>query len=197
MGKDKYENEELLKYAFPEDIWFHVSNLSSAHVYVRLPKGKTFEDLPQEVIEDCAQLVKANSIQGSKEPSVLVDYTPWTNLKKTQDMGVGVVAFHDMKLVKKIKVQKSKEILSRLNKTKIEKNVDLKQMREDYDKEVRAENKRLLEEQKRKEREEIERKKQEEDLLHYKAFMQEDKMRSNKHMEVNYKSANDYEEDFM
>lgn len=21
MGKDKYENEELLKYAFPEDIW--------------------------------------------------------------------------------------------------------------------------------------------------------------------------------
>jgi hypothetical protein len=41
-----------------------VSNFSSAHVYVRLPKGKTIEDLPQEVIEDCAQLAKANSIQG-------------------------------------------------------------------------------------------------------------------------------------
>lgn len=22
MGKDKYENEELLKYGFPEDVWY-------------------------------------------------------------------------------------------------------------------------------------------------------------------------------
>lgn len=37
MGKDKYENEELIKYAWPDcDIWFHVDNLSSAHVYLRL-----------------------------------------------------------------------------------------------------------------------------------------------------------------
>ena len=32
MGKDKFENEELLKYGWPEDIWFHVDNYSSAHV---------------------------------------------------------------------------------------------------------------------------------------------------------------------
>jgi len=25
MGKDKYENEDLIKYGWPEDIWFHVS----------------------------------------------------------------------------------------------------------------------------------------------------------------------------
>jgi len=37
MGKDKYENEELIEYAWPDtDIWFHVENLSSAHVYLRL-----------------------------------------------------------------------------------------------------------------------------------------------------------------
>jgi predicted ribosome quality control (RQC) complex YloA/Tae2 family protein len=42
MGKDKYENEELLKYGFPvkflfkEDLWFHVKDYSSAHVYLRL-----------------------------------------------------------------------------------------------------------------------------------------------------------------
>ena len=29
MGKDKYENESLIKYGWPEDIWFHVDNLSS------------------------------------------------------------------------------------------------------------------------------------------------------------------------
>lgn len=26
MGIDKFENEDLLKYAFEEDVWFHVSS---------------------------------------------------------------------------------------------------------------------------------------------------------------------------
>jgi hypothetical protein len=37
MGKDKHENEGLIKHGWPEDVWFHVDNLSSAHVYLRLP----------------------------------------------------------------------------------------------------------------------------------------------------------------
>lgn len=42
MGKDKYENEDLIKYAWPDrDIWFHVAELSSAHVYIRVPEGFT------------------------------------------------------------------------------------------------------------------------------------------------------------
>ena len=40
MGKDKHENEDLIKYGLPEDIWFHVENLSSAHVYLRLEQGQ-------------------------------------------------------------------------------------------------------------------------------------------------------------
>jgi predicted ribosome quality control (RQC) complex YloA/Tae2 family protein len=36
VGKDKFENEDLIKYGWPEDIWFHVDNISSPHVYVRL-----------------------------------------------------------------------------------------------------------------------------------------------------------------
>jgi hypothetical protein len=36
MGKDKMENEKLLKYGWPEDVWFHVDDLSSAHVYLRM-----------------------------------------------------------------------------------------------------------------------------------------------------------------
>lgn len=64
MGKDKYENEELLKFFFPEDIWFHVDNLSSAHVYLRLKKGETFENIEQNLLDECCQLVKENSIEG-------------------------------------------------------------------------------------------------------------------------------------
>ena len=30
--------QELIKYAWPEDIWYHVDKESSAHVYIRLPR---------------------------------------------------------------------------------------------------------------------------------------------------------------
>ena len=38
---------------------------------------------------ECAQLVKANSIEGCKKKEVYVVYTRWRNLKKTSDMVVG------------------------------------------------------------------------------------------------------------
>ncbi len=66
-----------------------MDDLSSAHVYLRLPKDKTLDDIPAETLEDCAQLVKANSIQGCKLSTVDVVYTPWANLRKTASMEVG------------------------------------------------------------------------------------------------------------
>ena len=45
---------------------FHVDKLSSAHVYLRLKEGETLDDIPANVLEDAAQLVKANSIQVHK-----------------------------------------------------------------------------------------------------------------------------------
>ena len=38
--------------------------MSSAHVYVRLQKGQTIDGISEGLLEDCVQLVKANSIQG-------------------------------------------------------------------------------------------------------------------------------------
>ena len=64
MGRDKEENEELIEHGLPIDVWFHVDNLSSAHVYLRLKEGQTIDDIPEDVLQDCLQLVKANSIQG-------------------------------------------------------------------------------------------------------------------------------------
>ena len=67
-------DEELLKYGLPTDVWFHVeqvsllvrthrSKLSSAHVYLRQTSG-TWDKLPLALVDDAAQLVKANSIEG-------------------------------------------------------------------------------------------------------------------------------------
>ena len=55
MGKDKFENEELLKYGFPEDIWFHVDNFSSAHVYLRLnpEENEDFNNIPESCLREC------------------------------------------------------------------------------------------------------------------------------------------------
>jgi hypothetical protein len=44
---------------------FHVDDLPSPHAYVRLEKGKTIDDIPEDVLEDCCQLVKNGSFQGT------------------------------------------------------------------------------------------------------------------------------------
>ena len=56
MGKDKFENEELIKYAWPDcDVWFHVAELSSAHVYLRVPETiQSLKDIPDELVQECA-----------------------------------------------------------------------------------------------------------------------------------------------
>lgn len=105
MGKDKYENEDLIKWAIKEDYWFHVDDLSSAHVYLKPPLGPddqplwSLDSIPEDLVLDCAQLVKANSIEGCKMNGVRVVYTPASNLRKEQGFAVGQVAFHNNKLV--------------------------------------------------------------------------------------------------
>ncbi|KAI8986153.1 hypothetical protein BD414DRAFT_50952 [Trametes punicea] len=151
MGKDKFENEDLIKYAWPEDVWFHVDKLSSAHVYLRMPEGMSWEAIPEPLLVDCAQLVKANSIEGNKKDNLTIIYTPADNLKKTGDMAVGQVSFHNDKRVKRgmvlIRVQSSdfvvaysgavhipkrdNTVVNRLNKTKVERQVDHEQERID------------------------------------------------------------------
>jgi len=182
MGKDKFENEQLIAYGFPEDIWFHVDDLSSAHVYLRLPRGKTIHDIPEGVLEDCTQLVKHNSISGCKLPTVSVVYTPWSNLKKTQGMEVGQVGFHDESLVIKYKVQKKlPQVVKNLLKSKEEKDdVDLKALFDARDGELRREERIKKEEAKRQEKQAIEENKKKKELQSYAGFMDEEKMSSNK-----------------
>ena len=124
-----FPDEELIRWMWPEDVWFHVDKLSSAHVYLRLKEviqkfvsllrlivsiyelrfltyrslrhhlkfpiyqiqGETLDDVPKSIIEDAAQLVKYNSIQGNKMNDIDVVYTMWNNLQKTDGMDVGQV----------------------------------------------------------------------------------------------------------
>ncbi|KAF2458944.1 hypothetical protein BDY21DRAFT_339354 [Lineolata rhizophorae] len=138
VGKDKFENEELIKFGWEEDVWFHVDNLSSAHIYLRLRDGETWDNIRDELVQDCAQLTKANSIEGNKKDNITVIYTTWSNLKKDGSMAVGQVSFKDNKKVKRVHVaQRENSIVNRLNKTKVEKFPNLREERENRQKELR------------------------------------------------------------
>ncbi|CAA2971024.1 coiled-coil domain-containing protein 25 isoform X2 [Olea europaea var. sylvestris] len=172
--------------------------MSSAHVYLRLHKGQTIDDISEGVLEDCAQLVKANSIQGNKVNNVDIVYTPWQNLKKTASMDVGQVGFHNSKMVRTVRVEKRiNEIVNRLNRTKVERTPDLKAEREAVNAAERAEKKQHIREKKRKEElERLEKEKQAE-LRSYKNLMVAEKMTSNKDIASTKKSLQELEEDFM
>jgi predicted ribosome quality control (RQC) complex YloA/Tae2 family protein len=148
MGKDKFENEELIKYGLPIDIWFHVEDMSSAHVYLRLPDGITLDTIPKDTLLDCCQLVKENSRDGKKKEKVSVCYTPWENLKKTSTMEVGEVGFKDDKQVRVVSgISRDLEILKKLKKTMSEKIVDLEAEKDSYNLEVGNKKKKFYEEQ--------------------------------------------------
>ena len=52
-------------------------------------------DIPADVLEDVAQLTKANSIKGCKMTNINIVYTMHSNLRKTAGMATGQVAFFD------------------------------------------------------------------------------------------------------
>ncbi|KAK4086751.1 Coiled-coil domain-containing protein 25 [Purpureocillium lilacinum] len=145
VGKDKFENEDLIKYGWEEDV--------CAHIYLRMQEGQTWDNLPEDLVTDLAQLTKANSIEGNKKDNITIIYTPWSNLKKDGSMDVGQLIHEPVLLhceaglsdlknvppqVKRVLVpQRENPIVNRLNKTKVEKKPDLKQERDDRLKELR------------------------------------------------------------
>lgn len=183
MGRDKYENDSLIQYGWPEDIWFHVDNYSSAHVYVRMPPGKTMADLTPEMIEECSELTRANSIQACKLSDVRVLYMPWSNLKKTKAMEVGQVASHDESLRRyyTLREKKNTAMLNKLEKTKVTKdNVDFRALREERDELERKAQRSAKLAQDEAERLEAESKKRAEEIRTYQGLMQDKNMRSNR-----------------
>ncbi|KAG8039493.1 hypothetical protein G9C98_008136 [Cotesia typhae] len=180
MGVDKHENEDLIKWGWPEDIWFHVDKFSSAHVYLRLAPGQSIDDVPSSVLDDAAQLVKANSIEGNKVNDIDVVYTMWANLKKTPGMEVGQVGFHKEKEVRKIHVPKRiNTIVNRLNKTKRSETPNLRALREQRDRNEREDKKKLQRELREKEKAEKKQREEEAEIKSYSSLFSHSKMTAN------------------
>lgn len=189
MGKDKFENEELLKYGFPEDIWFHVDKFSSAHVYLRLPPGsmdmmgckdkdaaklklkEALDSVPAAVVNEMCQLTKANSIDGCKMAEVDVVYTPFLNLRKEERMDTGQVGFKDEAFRILMKhVEKDKVMIKTIEKTRNEKllgKVNLSEEKDQRDTEERARKKKAISQEKERQKEETRQQEEEKALRSY------------------------------
>lgn len=103
-----------------------------------MPEGQSWDTIDAALLKDCAQLTKANSIEGNKKDNVNIVYTPWSNLKKDGSMAAGQVGFKDGKKVKRILVPaRENPIVNRLNKTKVEKFPNLREEKEAREKELR------------------------------------------------------------
>lgn len=144
---------------------------------------------------DCCQLVKANSIEGTKLNNVRIVYTPVSNLKKENGYEIGQVSFHSSKAIRYTSVPKKiNEIVNRLNKTKEERQVDfaadkLARQKEESGRKRAEEAKAKLASIK-----EADKKKAEAEMMSYGTVMKGDKMSTNRFDEpVDIQS---YEEDF-
>lgn len=130
MGKDKFENDPLIRKSHPKNLWFHVDNHLSAHLYLQLSREDqmvTFEalQLSQGLLDQIAQLTKANSIKANKLNKITVIYTPVDNLRSDGSMDTGTVTFHNPRKVKRIHVAKrDNAVVNKLNKTKTEVSTD-------------------------------------------------------------------------
>mmetsp|Transcript_8476 Transcript_8476/g.12514 ORF Transcript_8476/g.12514 Transcript_8476/m.12514 type:complete len:235 (+) Transcript_8476:44-748(+) len=191
VGEDKYENDDLIKYSWPEDIWFHVDNFSSAHLYLRkkdvdeeeILKNpmKLIEDVPKEVMEAMCQIVKDNSIKGRKEKSVRIVYTLASNLKKTKGMEAGQVSFYKENLRKYHRVgERDSKICNHYKKQREWKTIDLKKELEERIARQQAYINKKKREKKKEEDEEKERRKKIRDQKHYVGFFDDTKAQSNK-----------------
>jgi hypothetical protein len=217
-----------------------------------LQEGASWESVPEDLLEDCAQLTKANSIDGessfcftwesdlqlmicyvgNKKDNVTVIYTPWSNLKKDGSMAVGQVGFKDQKKVsmslisyylvlcnnlplfnfslnsfvfaqsqclsqvKRIHVaQRLNPVVNRLNKTKVEKFPDLRQEKEDRQRELRNRD-RSVQLKRQKEEKALERERREKAWQKEHAYddlFSEDAVAENS----NQDRKSDFEDDFM
>ncbi|KAJ3098685.1 Coiled-coil domain-containing protein 25 [Phlyctochytrium planicorne] len=155
----------------------------------------SWDNIPEELLQDIAQLTKANSIEGNKKNNITVIYTPWSNLKKTTGMETGQVSFHKSNLVKKVFVEKRvNEIVNRLNKTKVETYPDLMAERVARNREDKMEQRQYEKKKKQEELERANEKKRNQDLKNYKGVFDEENMRSNKYYLEN---GGDFDDDFM
>ncbi|MDR1614922.1 MAG: NFACT RNA binding domain-containing protein [Campylobacteraceae bacterium] len=94
VGKNERGNEQILKSAKKNDIWFHVKNIASAHVLLKTDKNS----VSAKAFEFCARLCV--NFSGLNAGVYEVDYTPRRNVKIINGAHVTYTDFKTISILK-------------------------------------------------------------------------------------------------
>jgi predicted ribosome quality control (RQC) complex YloA/Tae2 family protein len=97
-GKTEHDNDELsIKFAHPNDVWFHVAHMPGSHVIIRRPSGKPTP--PDDVLRAAASLAAWFS-KARNAPSAEVHCTEARHVRKRGDAPPGEVCIERFKSIK-------------------------------------------------------------------------------------------------
>ena len=99
IGKNNMQNDYIsLRLASPNDIWFHTQKIHGSHVLLRNSENLEIDDIPENVLFNCAKLAKENS-KASTSLNVSVDYCYAKFVKKASGSRPGMVIYNNFKTI--------------------------------------------------------------------------------------------------
>ena len=99
IGKNNIQNDYIsLKFANPNDVWFHAQKIHGSHVLLRNPENLELDEIPENVLFNCAKLAKENS-KASDSLNVCVDYCLAKFVKKASGAKPGMVIYNNFKTI--------------------------------------------------------------------------------------------------
>ena len=85
IGKNAYDNFKIIDISKPNDLWFHINNISSCHVIANISEPE-YEFLTKKqfltIIKKGALLCKQNTTKVKEEKKIEIIYTQVKNLVK-------------------------------------------------------------------------------------------------------------------
>lgn len=85
IGKDKYDNDNIYDIADINDIWFHLADYSSPHIWINCPMNK------HDIYKVALYLKKNSKNNKYKKELIRVMYTKKSNIQKTNKPGTFVL----------------------------------------------------------------------------------------------------------
>ena len=99
IGKNNMQNDYIsLRLSNPNDIWFHTQKIHGSHVLLRNQENLEIDEIPENVLFNCAKLAKENS-KASTSLNVSVDYCYAKFVKKASGSRPGMVIYNNFKTI--------------------------------------------------------------------------------------------------
>lgn len=96
IGKNAQDNWDIISKSVQNDIWFHLDNVPSPHVILKIPEDFKLKVVPKQVLNKCAVLCK-NYSNYDQIKKIKVIYTEIKNVTKGDK--VGSVMTHKTKTI--------------------------------------------------------------------------------------------------